>query len=173
MQRRDLFKGLAAGAALAASSGAAACVRRPPAKDTLGERLVAFLRDGDEALLEDLLHEDATLVTFAPGWLPDDGLAVGSAPAVAAALKDLQKSLTGEGIEGPRKMITGTISGPDELGAVRRIDLVFAEDKTTLTSCGPTRSETSLQILYKTHYTVLSVRDHLWGMDRIAIMPLV
>lgn len=173
MHRRDLFRGLAAGAALAASARAAACVRPIRGKDTLGEKLVAYLRDGDAALLDDLLHENATLVAFAPGWLPDDAMAVGGAAAVAAALKALRASLTSDGIEGPRKLIASSISGPDELGAVRRIALTFAEDKTTLTSCGPTRSENSLQIIYNTHYTILSVRDQVWGLERIAIMPLV
>lgn len=173
MQRRDLFKGLAAGAALAASARAGACRMVPPEKDTLGDRLLGFLSDGDAALLDDLLHENVTLVTFAPGWLPDDALAVGGVQAVASALKELRASLAGEGIKGPRKLVSGTLSGPRELGTVGRILVEFAEDENTLTSCGPTRSERRLQILYSTHFTILSVRDRLWGLERIAIMPLV
>ena len=172
MQRRDLFRRMVAGAALAASARAAACVRLPPERDTLGEQLLAFLRNGDPALLDDLLHEEATLVAFEPGWLPDEGQSVGGAAQVAAALRGLREMLASDGLEGARRMVTGTITGSDEAGSVRRILAEFAEDKTTYTSCGPTRSELRLQLHYRTTYTVLSAGDRVWGMLRIAIMPL-
>lgn len=139
----------------------------------LGERLVAFLRDGDAALLEDLLYENETLVTFALGWLPDDALTVGGAPAVAAALKDLRESLTRDGIEGKCKKNHRHNLGPGRTrqGAAHQVGVCRGQDPDHILPADPLRCQPANPLQDPRHNVVGAPRR--MGVDRIAIMPLV
>ena len=51
IERRDLLRGATAFAALASAQGVSACSFAEFDEDTWGQRLISFLREGDERLL--------------------------------------------------------------------------------------------------------------------------
>ena len=59
--------------------------------------------------------------------------------------------------------------GSEQQGRMNKIQIVFADNDEVDTSCGPTRSEASVDLFYEAQ--VHDVEGVAWSIERIALLP--
>lgn len=170
IERRDLLRGIAIGAALTASQSVSACSLPEYDDDTWGDKLVSFFRDGDVSTLDHLLHEFTTLVAFDTSFGTGGKLSFEGAAAVRAALVSSRESFTGKGWVEPRSLIDAKIVGSKQQGRMNRIEFLFAERSVTETSCGPDRSEIRVDLYFEAGVYDSGADQVKWGIERLAWM---
>ena len=90
---------------------------------------------------------------------------------VEEALVSFRRSMTRKMWVEPRQFINAKIVGNKQQGRMNRIELLFAEGKTTDTSCGPDRAEMRADLYYQAGVYEIGDDWVKWGIERLALMP--
>jgi hypothetical protein len=168
IDRRRALAGIVLGAITASTPNrASACEYTEWEDDHWGEKLIAYLRSGNEALLKDLFLPECTLVCFEKRYILDDtSLVFEGADQVRKAIVGLRASLLkprGE-VPGATRYIERTsLDGPLYDGQMNRITLVASNGKPADTSCGWTTFEEARHIYYQAGIQP--------GIEHMAILP--
>lgn len=173
IERRDLLRGLAVGAALTSSQAASACSLATYDDDAWGQRLVDFLRGGNARLLDGLFKDHSTLVAFRGDLIgSSDQLEFRGGSAVGDAMIRFRKQQTSRGIgDTPRILQQSVIVGSKQQGRMNKIELLFAEKHLVETSCGPTRSEQSVDLYFEAGVHETGNDWVKWSIQHIALIP--
>lgn len=171
IERRDLLRGIAIGAALTASQSVSACSFAEYDDDTWGDQLVRFFRDGDVSTLDNLLHDFTTLVAFDTSFGTGGKLSFNGPAAVRAALVSSRAKFTSKGWVEPRGLIDAKIVGSKQQGRTNRIEFLFAEQAVSETTCGPDRSELRADLYFEAGVYDSAGGQVKWGIERLAWMP--
>ena len=151
IERRDLLKTVGFVGALSATQGAAACTIKPPKPDPWGKKLIAYLRDGDEAQLEGAFADYTSLYVFGGDIFPSSPKHFFDGPGqIVGALKMLRESEYANGLQNSvRKMTRAVFRGSPEQGETNKIEITFAQDEYIETTCGPTNFASDIDIFYE------------------------
>jgi len=173
MDRRDVLRGFAVGALLASSQSASGCSPAEFEEDDWGERLVAFLRTGDDDLLDGLFADYSTLVAFDEFLIADsDQMFFQGSKAVKAALVQFRKQQCTLGFgDMQRDLQKVQIIGSKQQGRMNKIELIFATADAIETSCGPTRSEQNVDLFFEAGVHDSGDDWVKWSIHRIALLP--
>ena len=171
IERRDLLRGVAVGATLLSVSSASACSYATFEDDTWGQKLIKYFRTGRSGDLDGLFQDFTTMVTFSSYYGSGNDLAFAGEKAVREALTSFRVAFTSKGWVGPRKLVDAKIVGNKQQGRMNKIELLFAEEVTSETSCGPDRSERRADIYFEAGVYDSGEDWVKWAIERIAIMP--
>lgn len=173
IERRDLLRGTAALIALASAQPVSACSWSEYDNDAWGDRLIAFLREGDESVLENLFKDYTTLVAF------DNTLIQGTNELAFAGVQDVKRAiigfrnqLTSEGVAGTSPVLeSAVLVGSKQQGRMNKIELFFAETKRVDTSCGLMRTEHAIDMFCEAGVYETGEDWVKWCIERIALIP--
>ena len=163
--RRSALIGVAGALALASSVPAAACETDEWEQDKWGDKLAAFFKTGDRALLKGMLRPNCSLVTFEPGYiLKSDSLVFHGPVQVMNALVGLRAFLMQERSQSGRRYIReAALGGPRTEGQMNRLMVVAANTTPVASSCGPVSFEEARQVFYQAGLHP--------GIERMAVLP--
>lgn len=172
-ERRDLLRSLAVGAVIGSSQTVSACSLAEYEDDKWGQRLIEFLRVGDDRLLDDLFKDHSTLVAFDETFIDGaDRLSFLGGRAVRDAMIGFRRRQTADGMgRTPRRLERAVIVGSEQEGRMNKIELFFAEKEAVETSCGPTRSEQNVDLYFEAGVHETGEDWVKWSIQRIALMP--
>ena len=173
IERRDLLRGTAALAVLASAQTVSACSFAEFDDDTWGQRLIEFLRRGDESALDDLFKEHSSLVAFHNNLIEGTNeLAFAGADDVKRAVIGFRNQMIAEGIAGTSPVLEGAVLvGSEQQGRMNKIELFFAEAKRVESSCGPIRTERAVDLFYEAGVHETGYDWVKWSILRIALIP--
>lgn len=168
--RREVMRVAAISAVVASSGFVSACEYATYEKDEWSKKLIAYLRSGDESLLNNLFFEDSTLVAFDSSLIADtmkpSFSGVGNVrKAMIGFRKQLMLGGYNNGARGLKKAI---VVGSEQQGRMNKIQILFADNQEVDTSCGPTRSEAFIDLFYEAG---VDDKGEAWSVKRIAIIP--
>ena len=173
IERRDLLRATAALTALASAQSVSACSFAEFDDDTWGQRLIAYLKQGDEGLLDDLFKEHSSLVTF-DNYLIEGTkeLAFIGAEEVRRAVIGFRNRMIAEGIAGTNPVLErAALVGSKQQGRMNKIELFFAETEPVESSCGPIRTEWAVDLFYEARVHETGQDWVKWSIKRIALIP--
>lgn len=166
IDRRSALAGIVGAIAASSSRRASACEYVEWEDDHWGEKLIAYFRRGDEALLKGLFRPDCSLVTFEKRYiLNGNSLAYEGVDQVTKALIGLRAELlkVRSGSSGSRYIDRTSLDGPLYDGQMNRVTVVASNGKPIDTSCGWTTFEEARHIYYEAGIEP--------GIERIAVLP--
>ena len=70
-----------------------------------------------------------------------------------------------------RSLVKSRLVGSLQQGRMNKIELTFADDLKSLTSCGPTRNEQSIDLYYEAYVHETGEDWVKWSVRRIALLP--
>lgn len=173
LRRRDVLRGAAVLATLTSAQPLSACSYVDYEEDTWGRRLIRFLQNGDASALGDLFKDYSTLVAFESNLIEGTNeLAFSGAEAVRNALIGFRNQMKAVGLAKTRPVLQNAVLvGSKQQGRMNKIELLFAEQKTIDTSCGPLRSESAVDLYYQAGVHETGEDWVKWSIERVALIP--
>ena len=173
IERRDLLRGTAALAVLASAQTVSACSFAEFDDDTWGQRLIDFLRRGDESVLNDMFKEHSSLVAFHNNLIEGTNqLAFTGADDVKRAVIGFRNQMIAEGIARTSPVLErAVLVGSGQQGRMNKIELFFAEAEPVESSCGPIRTERAVDLFYEAGVHETGDDWVKWSIERIALIP--
>ena len=173
VDRRTMLRGVATGVILASSQAATGCSLAEFTDDAWGEKLIRYLRTGDETLLRGMFRADSSLIAYGGELIGGtDALSYSGAKGVRTALSAFRATHTAIGAgDTPRLLKRAAIVGSGQQGRMNKIELTFSEERAVDTSCGPTTSEMDADLFFEAGADMVNANDVEWFVKRIALMP--
>ncbi len=171
IDRREILRGVALATALTAAQSVSACSLAEYDDDNWGDKLIDFFQTGSALALDDLFRDFTTLVTFDETFGVAPTMVFRGKEDVKSALVMVRGSMTRKLWVEPRKLVDAKIVGSKQQGRMSRIELMFAEGRSTETSCGPDRGELRADLYYQAGVYDTGEDCVKWGIERLALMP--
>ncbi len=173
VDRRAMLRGVATGVILASSQAATGCSLAEFAEDAWGEKLIRYLRTGNQTVLRGMFRADSSLVVYGGELIGGmDALSYRGVEAVRTALSAFRATHTATGVgDTPRLLKRAAIVGSRQQGRMNKIELTFSEERAVDTSCGPTKSEMDADLFFEASAAPVDANDVEWFVSRIALMP--